>query len=72
MHSRPKLADKARYNSLYSYKLYSYRENNVIYLVADRTNIVFSFKCFGTCYIKTQNPVLCRQKGFVFSLGLFK
>ena len=23
-------------------------------------------------YIKTQNPVLCRQKGLVFSLGLFK
>ena len=22
-------------------------------------------------YIKTQNPVLCRQKEFVFSLGLF-
>ena len=23
-------------------------------------------------YIKTQNPVLCRQKEFVFSVGLFK
>ena len=23
-------------------------------------------------YIKTQNPVLCKQKEFVFSLGLFK
>ena len=58
MHSRPKLADKARYNSLYSYKLYSYRENNVIYLVADRTNIVFSFKCFGTCLHQDSKPSL--------------
>ena len=32
----------------------------------------FSFKCLESVYIKTQNPALCGQKEFVFSLGLFK
>ena len=34
----------------------------------------FSFRSsvLESVYIKTQNPVLCRQKEFVFSLGFFK
>ena len=31
----------------------------------------FYLGVLGSVYIKTQNPVLCRQKEFVFSLGLF-
>ena len=32
----------------------------------------FYLSILESVYIKTQNPVLCRQKEFVFSLGLFK
>ena len=32
----------------------------------------FHLSVLESVYIKTQNSVLCRQKGFVFSLGLFK
>ena len=32
----------------------------------------FHLGVLESVYIKTQNPVLCRQKEFVFSLGLFK
>ena len=32
----------------------------------------FHLSVLECVYIKTQNPVLCRQKKFVFSLGLFK
>ena len=32
----------------------------------------FRLSVLESVYIKTQNPVLCRQKEFVFSLGLFK
>ena len=32
----------------------------------------FHLSALESVYIKTQNPVLCRQKEFVFSLGLFK
>ena len=31
----------------------------------------FHLGVLESVYIKTQNPVLCRQKEFVFSLGLF-
>ena len=31
----------------------------------------FHLSLLESVYIKTQNLVLCRQKGFVFSLGLF-
>ena len=31
----------------------------------------FHISVLESVYIKTQNPVLCRQKEFVFSLGLF-
>ena len=36
------------------------------------SKIVFSLKCLESVYIKTKNPVLCRQKEFVSALGLFK
>ena len=32
----------------------------------------FHLSVLESVYIKAQNPVLCRQKEFVFSLGLFK
>ena len=32
----------------------------------------FHLSVLESVYIKTQNPILCRQKEFVFSLGLFK
>ena len=32
----------------------------------------FHLSVLESVYIKTQNPVLCRQKEFVFSLELFK
>ena len=32
----------------------------------------FHLSVLESVYIKTQNPVLCRQKEFVFSLGLFR
>ena len=32
----------------------------------------FHLGVLESVYIKTQNPVLCKQKEFVFSLGLFK
>ena len=35
------------------------------------SQVIFSPRSFEICLYKTQNPVLCRQKEFVFSLGLF-
>ena len=32
----------------------------------------FHLSVLESVYIKTQNPALCRQKEFIFSLGLFK
>ena len=32
----------------------------------------FHLSVLESVYIKTKNPVLCRQKEFVFTLGLFK
>ena len=32
----------------------------------------FHLNVLESVYIKTQKPVFCRQKEFVFSLGLFK
>ena len=32
----------------------------------------FHLGVLESVYIKTQNPVLCKQKEFIFSLGLFK
>ena len=33
--------------------------------------LVFHLGVLESVYIKTQNPILCRQKEFVFSLKLF-
>ena len=32
----------------------------------------FHLSVLESVYIKTQNPVLCKQKEFIFSLGLFQ
>ena len=32
----------------------------------------FHLSVLESVYIKTQNPVLCKQKGFIFSLGIFQ
>ena len=32
----------------------------------------FHFNVLESVYIKIQNPVLCKQKDFIFSLGIFK
>ena len=32
----------------------------------------FHLSVLESVYIKTQNPVLCKQKDFIFSLGIFK
>ena len=32
----------------------------------------FHLGVLESVYIKTQNPVLCKQKDFIFSLGIFK
>ena len=32
----------------------------------------FHLGVLESVYIKTQNPVLCKQEEFIFSLGLFK
>ena len=32
----------------------------------------FHLSVFESVYINTQNPVLCKQKDFIFSLGIFK
>ena len=37
-----------------------------------QARLSFHLSALESVYIKTQNPVLCRQKEFVFTLGLFK
>ena len=32
----------------------------------------FHLSVLESVYVKTQNPVLCKQKDFIFSLGIFK
>ena len=36
-----------------------------------RISAISAFR-LESVYIKTQNPVLCKQKDFIFSLGIFK
>ena len=57
--------------------------NPVTFIIID-INIFDNFRIIGqvrssfhlsvleSVYIKTQNPVLCKQKDFIFSLGIFK
>ena len=45
-------------------------DDNFRYIEQARSS--FHLRVLESVYIKTQNPVLCRQKEFVFSLGQFK
>ena len=47
----------------------TYTEDN--FRIIGQTRSSFHLSVFESVYIKTQNPVLCRQKEFVFSLKLF-
>ena len=40
--------------------------------IIGQARLSFHLRVLESVYIKTQNLVLCRQKGFAFSLGLFK
>ena len=48
----------------------TYTDNNFGIIGQARSS--FHLGVWESVYIKTQNPVLCKQKEFVFSLGLFK
>ena len=48
----------------------TYTDNN--FRIIGQARSSFYLSVLESVYIKTQNPVLCRQKEFVFSLGLFK
>ena len=48
----------------------TYTDDNVRIIGQARSS--FHLSILESVYIKTQNPVLCRQKEFIFSLGLFK
>ena len=48
----------------------TYTDDN--FLIIGHARLFFHLSVLESVYIKTQNPVLCRQKEFVFSLGLFK
>ena len=47
-----------------------YSDNNFRIIRQARSS--FHLSILELVYIKTQNPVLCKQKEFIFSLGLFK
>ena len=47
-----------------------YTEDN--FWIIGQARSSFHLSVLESIYMKTQNPVLCRQKGIVFSLGLFK
>ena len=40
--------------------------------IIEQARSSFHLSVLESVCVKTQNPVLCRQKEFVFSLGLFK
>ena len=48
----------------------TYTDDN--FRIIGKARSSFHLSVLESVYIKTQNPVLCRQKEFVFSLGLFK
>ena len=48
----------------------TYTDDNLRIIVQARSS--FHLGVLESVYIKTQNPVLCKQKEFIFSLGLFK
>ena len=43
-----------------------------IFQIIGQARSSFHLCVLESVYIKTQNPVLCKQKEFIFSLGLFK
>ena len=48
----------------------TYTDDN--FRIIGQARLSFHLSVLESVYIKTQHPVLCRQKQFVFSLGLFK
>ena len=48
----------------------TYTDDNFRIIGQERSSIHLSV--LESVYIKTQNPVLCKQKDFIFSLGIFK
>ena len=48
----------------------TYRDDN--FRIIGQARVSFHLSDLESVYVMTQNPVLCRQKEFVFSLGLFK
>ena len=48
----------------------TYSDDN--FRIIGQTRSSFHLGVLESVYIETQNPVLCRQKEFVFSLALFK
>ena len=46
------------------------KDDNFRFIGQERSS--FHLSVLESVYIKTQNPVLCRQREFVFSLALFK
>ena len=48
----------------------TYIEDN--FRITGQARSSFHLSGLESVYIKTQNPVLCRQNEFVFSLGLFQ
>ena len=48
----------------------TYRDDNFRIIGQGRSS--FHLSVLESVYIKTQNPVLCKQKDFIFSLGIFK
>ena len=48
----------------------TYSDNN--FWIIGQARLSFHLSVLESVYIKTQNPVLCKQKEFIFSLGLFK
>ena len=43
-----------------------------IFRIIGQTRSSFHLSVLESVYIKTQNPVLCTQKDFIFLLGIFK
>ena len=48
----------------------TYTDNN--FQIIGQARMSFHLSVLESVYIQTKNPALCRQKEFVFSLGLFK
>ena len=48
----------------------TYTDEN--FRIIGQARLSFHLSVVESVYIKTQNPDLCRQKEFAFSLGLFK